>query len=338
MILKILEAVDEQLELASKNDWIVIPQETLTEVVRHYDISEAYYRQSLVGKTATKFQHLSWQQQKAFAKGRKNVEALIAISDYQVLEVLVMDWKHRNYQQKTQLKKEEKELYLLAHQRLAQAPMVVTKNFSDSTPEVPTTGGHKLGRIRWQGNKQEQQLGIRYGIHDWDDPPWIFSTNSMINFFQVDVSHKEQDTIKLKRIQLLDLKSLENFSWFFPRWSWSVSATFQALGQSAGCLLPQISAKGGIAKSWSHWRIFWLTGPQLHPEEVTLQTQLGIAGWFSPRWFWHTLSQVSYPQWKVNSEIFFQGHWPQWDLALGVGMLITAGLAPRWQLLGSWYF
>ena len=127
--------------------------------------------------------------------------------------------------------------------------------------------------IDWEGARPRMLSSAYF-------PPWGgVALNSMINFLQVQLLGKASGTFHLERLQWIEIKSLENFSCFCPRWSWSASASLQATpNHPVGHLLPQVEIKGGISHAWKYWRFFWPIGPQLHPDGISPPTQFGPAG------------------------------------------------------------
>jgi hypothetical protein len=113
----------------------------------------------------------------------------------------------------------------------------------------PPEDGHRSARARigggWRGREGFLEAGIRPAYHDDTDPPEGYTPGSLIEFLSGAVRwYPEGDRVRVSRLDLLRIESLDPFDPIFRKKSWKVRMGFEtrdftgeqdALVSFAGC-------------------------------------------------------------------------------------------------------
>ncbi|MGZ8430273.1 MAG: Lnb N-terminal periplasmic domain-containing protein [Candidatus Deferrimicrobiaceae bacterium] len=114
---------------------------------------------------------------------------------------------------------------------------------------APPDEGHRSARAHlgggWRGSEGFLEAGIRPAYHDYTDPPEGYTRGSLIEFMSGAVRwYPERDRVRLSRLDLIRIESLDPFDRFFRKKSWKVRMGFEtrdfteerdALVSFAGC-------------------------------------------------------------------------------------------------------
>lgn len=114
---------------------------------------------------------------------------------------------------------------------------------------APPEDGHRSARARigggWRGSEGFLEAGIRPAYHDYTDPPEGYTRGSLIEFLSGAVRwYPEGDRVRLSRLDLIRIESLDPFDRIFRKKSWKVRMGFEtrdftgerdALVSFAGC-------------------------------------------------------------------------------------------------------
>lgn len=258
MMLKLLEVARPSVSFNSNNDIFIIPQETIKEAVKKFKIDNKALRESLGKTIERKFSNLSFKDQRRFKKAYKDEEELKKIDNFPLLEVLALEWKLTNYKKHTNLSPNEKHLFMLTHQLLSTQEIRKT-----STDTYQVLSGPEKSHAPHLSSiflaKDIARLSLRYGLNDIHDPPIGNPTNSYINFFGLDFSHIDNE-YSLESIKIVDIKSLEDYKYYYPKVSWFGRLSFHDLNNKNIATAPVISAGAGLSKYFYKFRVFVMPG------------------------------------------------------------------------------
>jgi hypothetical protein len=214
--LRFLEVLSPEINFQSKNDFFVVPQVTLRDVVKTFQITETQFQMSIKNQMKYRFDNLSKNQKNIFLSHQKTL-------DPEILDIKVDYWKYKNYKKKTQLsKKEKEEMYEIYSNRAKVADkisVIPVKNKNELQFNRPDIG-HDISKVKFALGSPESQIGVRYGFHEFSDPMNGFDDSSYISLLNLNYGEKT------KNYEVLDLLSLQSFYSFIPSISWRVKANY----------------------------------------------------------------------------------------------------------------
>jgi hypothetical protein len=96
----------------------------------------------------------------------------------------------------------------------------------------PPEDGHRSARARigggWRGREGFLEAGIRPAYHDYTDPPEGYTQGSLIEFLSGTVRwYPEGDRVRMSRLDLIRIESLDPFDPVFRKKSWKVRMGFE---------------------------------------------------------------------------------------------------------------
>lgn len=212
--------IKPNLNFRTKENFFVVPQETLIEVLDLLPVKNTNFTPSIKRKIIDQYESLSKVQIKELSNAKEDKATVISSQDIEVLDTLIDFWKFHNYKEKLQLAEKDLELMQLtlkqrasisspSHYQFKNMEMIKSENPRQSHAR------HLLGAY---GSGLEQSLRFKYGFHHWFDPELGRDKNSYINFLDLSYFFQSHNYI----FEILDLLSLQNYNSFISSWSWRI--------------------------------------------------------------------------------------------------------------------
>lgn len=253
-LLKLLMAIKPEWDFQSVHDLMVVPQTTLIELTKNTQKKKFSVTPSIKRRIWERYHRLDLQKQaevmEAFYQGKK----LETIKNVDQADVLIDLWTLKNYKEQTHLSEDEKENYKksLLHRATLNEKSKPSSLESKLHLLAPHQGhGFKKisldlesGEGKWQ---DRMSFNIRYGFHTFSDPPAGFDEKSFINFMDFQWG-RSQASLVIKKLDLVDILSLRNFSWHYPEWSWTIQSWLDH-DQSKSFLPSDFNLAGGMGIS-----------------------------------------------------------------------------------------
>lgn len=253
-MLRLLEAIRPEIKLTSKDHLFVVPQTAVREIVQKYKIKESFFYPSIERKIRHTVRGLKPQQQSLFRRAKKDKLTVSQLKHPAILNPLVDYWKYKNYQKKSQLSDDDKELMQATYLKRASLP-TTAKTLTVEKPENESPErGHSFKRIHFGSSLKQVNLGLRFGFHDFFDPPTGFDQSSYISVLQLD--HKQAQNSSETQFRLFDILSHQDFQRSLPKISW------RAFGGHRFSSTPATSLNGliGIGKNIRNFSGYLLVG------------------------------------------------------------------------------
>ncbi len=226
-LLSQLEVVRHNYQYNSKKTLFVVPQETLKEVVTQFNTNPFQFVASIKRRIERQYLAFSNKQKILFSSGKREIKNLKVISDPLVLDALVDYWKWRNYQAKTRLSKKHKQLmfqtmYQRSELKQTEVPASLIQN---PVMKQRPDHGHGISKVALAAGDKYQSFRLRYGFHDFYDTPIGHDDSAYINFLDINLTNYNNQLEK--RIEIIDILSLQNFYWHLPALSWRAKLNYR---------------------------------------------------------------------------------------------------------------
>ncbi|MBX7232099.1 MAG: DUF4105 domain-containing protein [Bdellovibrionales bacterium] len=238
-LIKLLEAIQPEMNISSKLSQIVLPAETVREVMKFQsDPTTVFYRPSIKRKIQYKVDNLSPEQKKLFFKAKSSVKATEKLKESSTIDALLDFWIYQNYQVQTHLEKAQKEIMTATYKQMAANEQ--TSKYSLLSNEAlrqyfslkPPFLSHppRVFSASWNQSLNEkdntppstQSLSFRWGAH----PFWVSDLGrqdtSSVEYLGFDLEHKNKDRYHWQFL-LLQIQSIEDILSFDHSWSWQLN-------------------------------------------------------------------------------------------------------------------
>lgn len=236
-ILTLLEAVKPELNFETKDSWIVLPPETVRELLAKGVLDpQTTFRSSVRRRLKWRRQNLTQAQITQLSQARSSHEALSSTVDVAVLDTLIEEWKYRNYRAKTQLPAKEAALMEKTFAQRAQIqqsslPLPADSEMAQLENLIPPYKSHRpyalrlgIGHINSQFNSNDEGyllIAGQAGAHsEYQTPKGYFDASSIEYLsFAAEYGFESEKWIDWK-IRLAHVKAIEPISSSEKNWSW----------------------------------------------------------------------------------------------------------------------
>ena len=276
-VLELLEAVVPSWNFESKNNLMVVPQVTLKDVVKTVGVHQKEFRPAIKRQIWKRMDLLSSASVEKVFSAQEDSSGIDDLNSADELDLLIDLWKFENYKKTGVLSLEAKENMnktLLKRASLEEDSRELRLRGKNEfrSPEY----GHDFARLSI-GHRENPFISLRYGFHSFDDPFIGYDEKSYISFLELD-GEFEDDSLKLDDFKLVEITSLQNFSWNYPHFSWNIFAGGRRHRRSD--TTPKLlNMKGGFGLSLlrDDWQSFFFFNAIAHLDTARGESDLNPA-------------------------------------------------------------
>lgn len=268
-LLALLDIARPEGNLTAGFELIAIPIDTIRALKQNNWIERAVFRPSKATEFYESVAPLTKEQQKHIAsiKSKSIAEFIKAIDQYNLQEkISIVNAAYKLLRlDKTTKKAGHKALTLLKYRsRLGKEQ----KDIDLPTARIKPEDGHKGSRISFGFINDENDTGAFFDYkityHGLDDPVNGYTKGAHINFLHAQ-AHLFENTTKLERFDILDIRSLATSDQFIDRLAWQVNTGWERkvfLHQHRP-LVKQLTAQFGKVYNVNEFKWYALLGGQL---------------------------------------------------------------------------
>lgn len=269
-LIKFIEALRPELSITKNLPLVVLPAETVRAAIAS-GVAEprAQYRPSVKRRFAFKLSLLDEHTKARTLTARHSVRETGAIDDPTAIDALLDYWLYENFRRQTKLTNDQAAIMEATYQRAA--ALKTPSKFSGKTPDQvrrqfnlePPFLAHPP---RWlqghAGISREGAIGglkYRTGVHPfWSKDPG-YADISAIEYLGAEIEWLKDEKTKWS-LTLIDVLSLNDFSSWDKRVSWTFAMDLQSHCRLCPTLRPQahISGGAGLSKQFGQTLIYLL--------------------------------------------------------------------------------
>lgn len=248
-LLQLLEMVDPTKEYFSKERFVVLPHETLQDVVKVNHLALSYYRPSLSKIIREQVNNFNAEQRREYQVGMDPNAAEIA-SDDRVLDALIDSWNELTYKKKANLLPAETTRRHQIFSERSKRHISLSKNHISNELKVANQHyaphlAHASHRVSLGGNRRNQIMELGYGLHRRQDSLLGFDPLSFIDYLSFEFERNDASNYSWRRFKFIEIEALDDTSWIRPKLSWKIYSDFTNVDDHIN---PVISGGMGFSK------------------------------------------------------------------------------------------
>lgn len=258
LVLELLEAAKPEWDFASKNDLFVVPQVTLKNIVTTTKDTRGSFRPAIKRIIWKRFKSLSSNEISNVLEAREDEAKISLLNSVGELDLLIDLWKLDNYKMTTTMSDESKRKMnatLLRRSKLegSSKEYSLVKENAQRAPHL----GHEFKSISLLWN-EHFKIKLAYGFHGFDDPIQGYDEKSYIDFLNSELQYRNEE-VQLSNFKLIEILSLQNFSWSYPHISWNIKI-WSDQETSSEKITRRINTTGGVglSKIAESWQMYFL--------------------------------------------------------------------------------
>lgn len=211
-----------------------------------------------------------------------------------------------------------------------------TPKFTDLLQPIAPEDGHESSSIALGGGRHAGQyfvdLDFRFSFHDLTDNLPGYDQGAAINMGRIKLRHREDHSVQLRELGLIQIHSFSPRNRFFKPISWETSVTAEYLENSnGGELAAQVNGNAGLSYAlWSDNISYALLGARLEYNDDIFSEAVDLAGQSTAGSLLYSRLGTTHLRWQ--RQFFTSGYDRQ-----RVKLEHNLPLAKDWSLLGQYH-
>ncbi|MCP4297046.1 MAG: DUF4105 domain-containing protein, partial [Proteobacteria bacterium] len=232
---KVLELGNPDWELSDSGRWFYLPSDSIKALTKSEGAIRSFkYRPSLKKRALVIFNQLNAEEVRVFHEVTEGKIPVISVKNVKVLDALIALWNFKKRQQKKAFSVDDKAVLrkLLLHRAtLGFSPgEIMPIEYEHLRPENSHAASRfMLGKQDVNG-ESIYQLRYKSGLHDLLSSDMGFEPNTQIDFLGMGIKYEPaKEKVQIDHLLFVNIRSLQPYSRFDPRFSWGVSATYEQI-------------------------------------------------------------------------------------------------------------